>query len=80
MLLRSWIEDAGLSDRVAWVSIDRGERDAQRFWLSVVGSLRAVEQANDLFTRSDQPRISTARRGRPPGAPSSARSRDRSCS
>jgi LuxR family maltose regulon positive regulatory protein len=34
-LIRSWIEDAGLSDRVAWVSVERGERDAQRFWLSV---------------------------------------------
>ncbi len=34
VLIRSWIEDAGLSNRVAWVSIDRGERDAQRFWLS----------------------------------------------
>ena len=51
VLIRSWIEDAGLSDRVAWVSIDRGERDAQRFWLSVVGSLREVEQAHDLFTQ-----------------------------
>ena len=39
MLLRSWIDDAGLRDRVAWVSVERGERDAQRFWLSVVGEL-----------------------------------------
>ena len=27
VLLRSWVEDAGLSDRVAWVSVERGERD-----------------------------------------------------
>jgi LuxR family maltose regulon positive regulatory protein len=35
-LLRSWIEDARLGDRVAWVSVERDESDAQRFWLSVV--------------------------------------------
>ncbi|MBV9536311.1 MAG: hypothetical protein JO321_12950, partial [Solirubrobacterales bacterium] len=33
MLLRSWIEAAGLEDRVGWVSVERAERDAQRFWL-----------------------------------------------
>ncbi|MDB5064893.1 MAG: LuxR family transcriptional regulator, partial [Chloroflexi bacterium] len=38
-LLRSWIEDARLSDRVAWVSVERDESDAQRFWLSVVTEL-----------------------------------------
>ena len=38
-LLRSWVDDAGLGDRVAWVSVERDERDAQRFWLSVVGEL-----------------------------------------
>jgi len=39
VLVRSWLEAAGLSDRAAWVSIERGERDGQRFWLSVVDSL-----------------------------------------
>ena len=39
VLLRSWIEDAGLGERVAWVSVERGERDAQRFWQSVIGAL-----------------------------------------
>ena len=39
MLLRSWIEDAGLGERVAWVSVERRERDAQRFWLTVIGAL-----------------------------------------
>jgi LuxR family transcriptional regulator, maltose regulon positive regulatory protein len=39
-LLRSWIEDARLSERVAWVSVERDETDAQRFWLSVVTELR----------------------------------------
>jgi len=39
MLLRSWVEVAGLQDRVGWVSVERGERDAQRFWLSVIDAL-----------------------------------------
>ncbi|MEA2619005.1 MAG: LuxR family transcriptional regulator, maltose regulon positive regulatory protein [Chloroflexota bacterium] len=38
-LLRSWVEGAGLRDRVAWVSVERDESDAQRFWLSVVTEL-----------------------------------------
>jgi LuxR family transcriptional regulator, maltose regulon positive regulatory protein len=42
VLLRSWIEDAGLRDRVGWVPVDREERDAQRFGRSVVGELRGV--------------------------------------
>src|SRR5580698_2493625 len=40
MLLRSWISQAGLSDRAAWVPAGRDERDPQHFWLSVVGALR----------------------------------------
>jgi LuxR family maltose regulon positive regulatory protein len=39
VLLRSWIEAAGLEDQVGWVSVERGERDAQRFWLSVIDEL-----------------------------------------
>src|SRR5215469_6462396 len=39
-LLRSWIAAVGLEDRVAWVSVGRGERDGQAFWLSVLDSLR----------------------------------------
>ena len=42
MLLRSWVEAAGLQDRVGWVSVERGERDAQRFWLSVIDALADV--------------------------------------
>jgi LuxR family transcriptional regulator, maltose regulon positive regulatory protein len=40
VLLRSWIAEAGLAGRVAWVTAGRGERDPQRFWLSVFGALR----------------------------------------
>lgn len=39
VLLRSWIEAEGLDDRVGWVSVERAERDAQRFWLSVIDAL-----------------------------------------
>jgi LuxR family maltose regulon positive regulatory protein len=40
VLLRSWIAEAGLTGRAAWVAAGRGERDPQRFWLSVLGALR----------------------------------------
>ena len=41
-LLQSWIEAAGLGERTAWVSVERDERDGQRFWLSVVEALRGA--------------------------------------
>src|SRR5258705_5548882 len=40
VLLRSWIGEAGLEDSAAWVLVGPGERDPQRFWLSVLGALR----------------------------------------
>jgi LuxR family maltose regulon positive regulatory protein len=49
VLLRSWIEHAGLSERTAWMSVDRGERDPRRFWTSVVEKLRAVPIGRDLI-------------------------------
>jgi LuxR family maltose regulon positive regulatory protein len=39
-LLRSWIGAAGLAESAAWVSVQPEERDAQRFWLSVLDALR----------------------------------------
>ena len=39
VLLRSWVEVAGLEDQVGWVSVERTERDAQRFWLAVIDAL-----------------------------------------
>jgi LuxR family maltose regulon positive regulatory protein len=39
VLLRSWIGEAGLAGRAAWVPAGREERDPQRFWLSVLGAL-----------------------------------------
>jgi LuxR family transcriptional regulator, maltose regulon positive regulatory protein len=42
VLVRSWAEAEGLGDRVAWVSVEPGEPDAQRFWLSVIDALARV--------------------------------------
>jgi LuxR family transcriptional regulator, maltose regulon positive regulatory protein len=42
VLVRSWAESEELHDRVAWVSVERGERDAQRFWLSVIDAVSRV--------------------------------------
>jgi LuxR family maltose regulon positive regulatory protein len=39
-LLRSWISQAGAAGSAAWVTVRRGERDPQQFWLSVLGALR----------------------------------------
>jgi LuxR family maltose regulon positive regulatory protein len=39
-LLRSWIGQAGLTGRAAWVSVQAGERDPQRFWIAVADALR----------------------------------------
>jgi LuxR family transcriptional regulator, maltose regulon positive regulatory protein len=50
VLLRSWIEHGGLSERVAWVSVERGERDAQRFWLDVIDAFRGAV-GRDGFVR-----------------------------
>src|SRR5499427_6321003 len=40
VLLRSWISQSGVAGSVAWVPAGRGERDPQRFWLSVLAALR----------------------------------------
>ena len=48
VLLRSWIGEAGLGDRAAWVSARRGESDPQLFWLSVLGELRQTAPGSAL--------------------------------
>jgi len=48
LLLRSWIDEAGLADRVAWVTVPPEERDAQRFWLSVLDALRGTTAGYSL--------------------------------
>jgi LuxR family transcriptional regulator, maltose regulon positive regulatory protein len=48
VLLRSWIAEAGLAGRTAWVPAGRGDRDPQRFWLSVLGALRQTGPGAEL--------------------------------
>ena len=48
VLLRSWINQAGLSERAAWVPAGRDERDPQHFWLSVLGALRRTTPGSAL--------------------------------
>ena len=48
VLLRSWIGEAGLGASAAWVLVGRGERDPQRFWLSVLGALRQTSPGSAL--------------------------------
>ena len=57
VLLRSWIDEAGLRARTAWVLVERHERDAQRFWLSVV-------DAAALRGRQGRARAASSRRRR----------------
>ena len=38
-LLRSWVDLEDRGSRIAWVGVDRGEQDAQRFWLAVIDAL-----------------------------------------
>jgi LuxR family maltose regulon positive regulatory protein len=51
VLLQSWIEETGIGTHVAWVSIERGEVDTQRFWLTVVERLRAVAGADGFIKK-----------------------------
>jgi hypothetical protein len=48
VLLRSWISQAGLAGRAAWVPAERGESDPQRFWPSVLGALRQAAPGSAL--------------------------------
>ena len=48
VLLRSWIGEAGVADRAAWVPVGRDERDPQRFWASVLGALRGTARARPV--------------------------------
>ena len=51
VLLRSWIDDGGLAARVAWITVDRGERDPQRFWLAIVERLREAVGADAFIEK-----------------------------
>jgi len=49
VLLRSWISQAGTAGGAAWVTVRRGERDPQQFWLSVLGALRQTTPGRVLM-------------------------------
>ena len=48
VLLRSWISQSGVASSAAWVPAGRGERDPQRFWLSVLAALRQTAAGSAL--------------------------------
>src|SRR5215469_3596871 len=48
VMLRSWISEALPAGSAAWVTVRRGERDPQQFWLSVLGALRQTASARVL--------------------------------
>ncbi len=48
VLLRSWIGEARLAGRTAWVPVGRDERDPQRWWLSVLDALRQTVPGSAL--------------------------------
>jgi LuxR family transcriptional regulator, maltose regulon positive regulatory protein len=48
VLLRSWIGWADVAGSAAWVPAGRGERDPQRFWLSVLAALRRTGPGSAL--------------------------------
>jgi LuxR family maltose regulon positive regulatory protein len=47
-LLRSWVLEAGVVESTAWVSVEAGERDPQRFWLSVLDAVRGTKAGAGL--------------------------------
>jgi LuxR family transcriptional regulator, maltose regulon positive regulatory protein len=56
VLLRSWIQDAGLADRAAWVAVRREDGGPRRFWTSVVDALRETTAGSKLVrTPADAP-------------------------
>jgi LuxR family transcriptional regulator, maltose regulon positive regulatory protein len=48
VLLRSWIDEAGLAEHAAHVSVREEDRDPQRFWLSVADALRGTAAGSAL--------------------------------
>ncbi len=48
VLMRSWIAEAGLATRAAWVSVNSEQRDPRRFWISVADALRGTAPGSAL--------------------------------
>ena len=51
-LLRAWAERSTNARRVAFVSVDRDQRDAQRFWSPVLDAIRSPAHSTDPQTQS----------------------------
>jgi LuxR family transcriptional regulator, maltose regulon positive regulatory protein len=51
VLLRAWASSGAAGDPVAWVAVERGEEDAQRFWLSVIDALAGAVHEDGLVER-----------------------------
>jgi LuxR family transcriptional regulator, maltose regulon positive regulatory protein len=47
-LVRSWLGAAGLAGHAGWVPVLPGERDEQRFWVSVLDALRQTSAGVEL--------------------------------
>src|SRR5947208_12842480 len=50
-LLRGWAERSIDLSRVAFVSVDRDQRSAQRFWSAVLSAIRGAEPSVDPETQ-----------------------------
>ncbi|MBV8711220.1 MAG: AAA family ATPase, partial [Solirubrobacterales bacterium] len=55
LLVRSWLESDGRDWHAAWVSVERGERDAQRFWGAVVAELSVAGASVGVAIEAPQP-------------------------
>jgi LuxR family maltose regulon positive regulatory protein len=58
MLLRSWA--AELDEGVAWVTVDRAELDAQRFWLHLIDALASTPSVDVVERVSPAPNLAGA--------------------
>jgi LuxR family maltose regulon positive regulatory protein len=50
VLLRSWIDEAGLAEHAAQLSVQDEDRDPQRFWTSVAAALRNTAAGSALIS------------------------------
>ena len=56
-LLRAWADRSTKLPRVAFVSVDRDEQDAQRFWSAVLDAIRsprALDRSSDATCGDDR--------------------------
>jgi LuxR family maltose regulon positive regulatory protein len=51
-LVQSWIREAGIADRAAWVSVFGELRHAQQFWISVSDALRSTVPGSQVVGTS----------------------------